>query len=1027
MKNFTLKMLMMACIVLIASYSNAQFKNSSSSGIGQSIVTDPETSVATFDLSFNTTQKNSYWEQVDDTTVTVAIKTTRNNRGLRALVFAADTVGAPQVYDNKLRVYRWHTYENMAHFASIDSLEAIMAKWKEVYAGTDDSAKYTIEMPTPGLFDLDASATDQAFGVHPGKYKKVEIGFGFNYSGYIVAKDIEFEVFTYYAGNTGLTASYDLVIDVDGDTTTVADFYVTGSPKKTVKIAEILGVDIAAFNGKKVFVELKTKGTGTPIALGTVDPMIVIDNITSGWDVPQWLSPKDGQIRPDKDWYSNIDNPTIGIKGVEEIHSVLLQTKGRAGGLAITSDMVDRYDLKMKFLKEGALKGKDAEGNYTVDIPYTLKDSSYIESSGKWKKARIELPAPPSGTSVDDDMMFYFKVTPKSYNVTYERLELDMGTRIWYWHHYAALEKILVVGATPPDNILPSDSVTIATLEAAGHFVVYMDDNDATAEFDYSPYAAVVFGESCSSSKVVPFGVDSKYPIPSVMIEPLGPRYNKWGWWEQAADAATYKEDKTGPVNWNYLQVKDDHYITAELGLGKTFKFAVPDSNLTDIRTYGVDLKSVVPEAMLIASNPSMPANMGTAWAIPKGATLGVTGEKAKTRMVYLPVFAGTIANDDDDSPTFGADYSTSDMKKLILGSVEWALGRGDVKGKFDPSDEEILYLDSNAPEKIDDPIVDQLEAQGFSVTRMDRKVIGVDGIEGVRFDYSPFAAIVFSPGAGSSDLKPYAQDDYPIPAVCMKVDGVKHDKWGWINGKDKALYNKAKLSDLVPAMEDRTDGLKMVVLDDTHYITNDMVVDQKITWTTANPMTEDFGKTTLDACDLSSVGGVPLTTYAGIPDGSGLSNTWAMEGGLTLNSLRLDNSYAPITLENRIVLLAVFSDAAPFVNDNFGNLLGLSLDWVLGANITAADDIALDNDVVLYPNPASSFAKVKFTLDQASEVSLSIVNLVGQSMNIGSRQYFERGVNEISIDTNSLKEGIYIYQLKVGNNAFTGKFSVTK
>ncbi len=1021
MKNFTLKMLMMACIVLVAGYSNAQVKFGDKSSFGQTFAKDAETGLAILTTNFNTDRGNSTWEQVDDTTINVSWSKCQTYKGFETRV--NDTTGS-RVYNGDFKLKSYRSYDNPVRIASIDSLKALMEAWALKTAGTADTSKNTINNASACLFDLNEEGTDQALGVHPGQWKSVAYNFYYKFSGYKLSTDLSFTIDTYDEGNTGQTASYTLHVRADGGLdTTIADFYITGSGKKAVNLAEVAGVDKSAFDGKNVYFELFTEGTGTAVAEGSFDPTIVFDDFTVSFGIPIWIEPAAGV--ESNVTYKNEETPYELEKGVQSMISIPLKTKGREGQFTIEYDMVDKAFQKFIFPSEGALKGNDGEGNYTVDIPYTINEAVYNEDNGQWSKAKITVAAPETGKA-DDDMMFNFLVTANSFNTTYDRLELDCGARIWIWPYYKAQEKVLVFGATAPESILPSDSVIVATLEAAGIATVYMDDNDATAEFDYSPYAAVVFGESCSSSKVVPFGTDSEYPIPSVMFEPLGPRYNKWGWWTEAVDAATYKEDKSGTPNWKYLQVKDDHYITETIGLGKTFQFATPDSNLTDIRTYGVDLKSVVPQAMLLAGNPSFDSNMGTLWAIPKGATLGATGLSSKSRMVYFPIFAGTMANDDDDSPTFGADYTTSDMKKAIVGSVEWVLGRGDVKGKFDPSDEEILYLTSNNPEKIDAPIIAQLEAEGFSVTQMDRTVINLWFLEGVRFDYSPFAAIIFSPGAGSSDVKPYAQDDYPIPSVCMKVDGVKHDKWGWINGKDATLYSKKKLRDYIAAEEDRTDGLKMVVTDDSHFITNDMVTGQKITWTGVNPTTEDFGNVTLDACDLSSIGGVPLTTYAGIPT-SGLANTWAVERGVTVNSLRLDNSYAPIELASRVVLLAVNSDATSLVNDNFGGLLALSVDWVLGANITAADDIALDNDVVLYPNPASSFAKIKFTLDQASEVSLSIVNLVGQSMNIGSRQYFERGVNEISIDTNSLKEGIYIYQLKVGNNAFTGKFSVTK
>lgn len=90
--------------------------------------------------------------------------------------------------------------------------------------------------------------------------------------------------------------------------------------------------------------------------------------------------------------------------------------------------------------------------------------------------------------------------------------------------------------------------------------------------------------------------------------------------------------------------------------------------------------------------------------------------------------------------------------------------------------------------------------------------------------------------------------------------------------------------------------------------------------------------------------------------------------------------------------------------------------------------NVVAENSVELYPNPASS--KVTITYNQtgtANRASVSVKNLVGQtvlSQNIDSRS---TGAKNVSLDVSGLSAGIYIAELDIDGVKTLSKFSVVK
>ncbi len=107
----------------------------------------------------------------------------------------------------------------------------------------------------------------------------------------------------------------------------------------------------------------------------------------------------------------------------------------------------------------------------------------------------------------------------------------------------------------------------------------------------------------------------------------------------------------------------------------------------------------------------------------------------------------------------------------------------------------------------------------------------------------------------------------------------------------------------------------------------------------------------------------------------------------------------------NRTLVIPATNTTLCFVWDNCTSCLTSSI-----------TENVIEN-VVVSPNPTSE--STNFTFASSVEASITLFDLAGKV--VASK--VETG-NVINVNTSSLNDGIYIYQVKVGNNVTTGKIS---
>ncbi|MGD0711380.1 MAG: T9SS type A sorting domain-containing protein, partial [Bacteroidales bacterium] len=109
---------------------------------------------------------------------------------------------------------------------------------------------------------------------------------------------------------------------------------------------------------------------------------------------------------------------------------------------------------------------------------------------------------------------------------------------------------------------------------------------------------------------------------------------------------------------------------------------------------------------------------------------------------------------------------------------------------------------------------------------------------------------------------------------------------------------------------------------------------------------------------------------------------------------------------------------SSDIVTSTATDLRGNTSEFSLNSSvITSVNDNTLDNNLKLYPNPASSVLVVEFSNETFQNADCKIINAIGEVVLNGNL----KGKKNI-IDINSLTEGVYLLQLNNGNDIIIRK-----
>jgi thiol-disulfide isomerase/thioredoxin len=87
-------------------------------------------------------------------------------------------------------------------------------------------------------------------------------------------------------------------------------------------------------------------------------------------------------------------------------------------------------------------------------------------------------------------------------------------------------------------------------------------------------------------------------------------------------------------------------------------------------------------------------------------------------------------------------------------------------------------------------------------------------------------------------------------------------------------------------------------------------------------------------------------------------------------------------------------------------------------------ENLASLNNVSVYPNPATTSANISVNLEETSEVTVNVYNMVGAVV-LSETFNGSNGANMFTLNTNSLDNGQYIVNISLGENVATTQVSL--
>jgi hypothetical protein len=115
----------------------------------------------------------------------------------------------------------------------------------------------------------------------------------------------------------------------------------------------------------------------------------------------------------------------------------------------------------------------------------------------------------------------------------------------------------------------------------------------------------------------------------------------------------------------------------------------------------------------------------------------------------------------------------------------------------------------------------------------------------------------------------------------------------------------------------------------------------------------------------------------------------------------------------------------------------GQGYDLYINSTVYNSTDAADDNDLPLpltisldqnYPNPFNPSTTIRFDLDREyQQVSLNVVNLLGQTVHSEAYHNLSAGQHEIVFDAEGLSSGVYFYRLTAGDKQISKKMTLLK
>ena len=109
-------------------------------------------------------------------------------------------------------------------------------------------------------------------------------------------------------------------------------------------------------------------------------------------------------------------------------------------------------------------------------------------------------------------------------------------------------------------------------------------------------------------------------------------------------------------------------------------------------------------------------------------------------------------------------------------------------------------------------------------------------------------------------------------------------------------------------------------------------------------------------------------------------------------------------------------------ISGNWGGYQSVTFEVTYGLEL---EDLA-EERVTVYPNPTSENANVAITLSQSEDVTLQLINALGQTVFLSSSK-MSVGQNTFELPLEALEGGFYVLNTIIGDREITKKLNIIK
>jgi thiol-disulfide isomerase/thioredoxin len=159
----------------------------------------------------------------------------------------------------------------------------------------------------------------------------------------------------------------------------------------------------------------------------------------------------------------------------------------------------------------------------------------------------------------------------------------------------------------------------------------------------------------------------------------------------------------------------------------------------------------------------------------------------------------------------------------------------------------------------------------------------------------------------------------------------------------------------------------------------------------------------------------------------------WAKTYGMQ-NTLKFSDAAIKMTDYGEVsmpkVVVAAGSIHKVFYVADYGvdqKVLQKAIDSAISMITGIPNELALLNAITVFPNPSENITTIAFTLAQAENLSISVMNTTGKEVITVFSGFLEQGDHQIDFSAGILREGIYLVRLTSGKGSAIQKFSVVR